>query len=193
MPVTRMLDLGRLIDERGRLRVDRHGVGVADRAALVDRLADDVEDAAERHRADGDADLRAGVADLLAAGEALGRVHRDRADGVLAEVLRDFEDEAVAVVVGLERREDRRELVVEAHVDDRADHLADAADVVGRRGGRRLGRGLGCAGRCCLGCSGLLRRSLGLGSCGCHRSFLASDIVRACARWGLPRALRRPR
>ncbi len=35
-------------------------------------------------------------------------VHRDGADDVLAEVLGDLEDEAVAVVVGLERRKDRR-------------------------------------------------------------------------------------
>ena len=34
----------------------------ADRAALVDRLADDVHDAAERLGADGHADLRAGGA-----------------------------------------------------------------------------------------------------------------------------------
>ena len=82
----------------------------ADRAALVDRLADDVEDAAERLRADRHADLRAGVGHVLAAGQALGRVHRDGADGVLAEMLRDFEHEAVAVVVGLERGQDRRQL-----------------------------------------------------------------------------------
>ena len=119
--------LGRLVDEERRLGVDRGGVGVADRAALVDRLADDVHDPAERHRADRHADLRAGVGDLLAAGQALGRVHRDRADGALAEMLRDLEDEAVAVIVGLERRQDRRQLAVERHVDDGADHLADPA------------------------------------------------------------------
>ena len=79
----------------------------------------------------GIADLRAGVGHLLAAGQALGRVHRDRADGVLAEMLGDLEDEAVAVVVGLERGQDRRQLAVERHVDDGADHLADAADIVG--------------------------------------------------------------
>ena len=140
MPVTRMRGLGRLVDEQRRLGVDRGGVGGADRAALVDRLADDVHDPAERLRADGHADLRAGVGDLLAAGEAVGRVHRDRADGALAEMLGDLEDEAVAVIVGLERREDLRQLAVEADVDDGADHLADAADDCWCvRGLRRLG------------------------------------------------------
>jgi hypothetical protein len=95
----------------------------ADRAALVDRLADDVHDAAERLGADRHADLRAGGADRLAAGEAVGRVHGDGADRVLAEVLGDLEDQAVAVVVGLERRQDRRQLAFERDVDDGADHL----------------------------------------------------------------------
>ena len=72
---------------------------------------------------------------LLAAGQAVGRVHRDRADGVLAEMLRDFEHEAVAVIVGLERREDRRQLAVERHVDDGADDLARSRPVLVVRGG----------------------------------------------------------
>ena len=96
----------------------------ADRAALVDRLADDVHDAAERLRADRHADLRAGGGDPLAAGQAVGRVHRDGADDVLAEMLGDLEDQAVAVIVGLERGEDRRQLAVEGDVDDGADDLA---------------------------------------------------------------------
>ncbi len=70
----------------------------------------------------------------LAAGEAVGRIHRDRADDILAEVLGDFEDQAVAAIVGLERGEDRRQLAVERDVDDGADHLRDAAgEVAGLR------------------------------------------------------------
>ena len=96
----------------------------ADRALLVDRLADDVHDPAERLGTDGDPDLRSGRVDRLAAGEAVGRIHGDGADDILAEVLGDFEDQAVAVIVGLERAEDRRQLAVERDVDDRADDLA---------------------------------------------------------------------
>ena len=130
---------GRLVDEQRGLGVDVGEQVAADRAALVDRLADDVHDAAERHRADGHADLAAGGGDALAAGQALGRVHGDRADEVLAEMLGDLEDEAVAIIVGLERGEDRRKLALERDVDDRADDLRDRADEVaaGRGGGRR--------------------------------------------------------
>ena len=140
---------GRLVDERRGLGVDRRRHVAADRALLVDRLADDVHDAAERLGADGDADLRAGRRHRLAAGEAVGRVHGDGANDILAEVLGDLEHQAVAVVVGLERREDRRQVAFEGDVDDGADDLADAAGEVARRapapaavGGGGLGRGL---------------------------------------------------
>ena len=45
-------------------------------------------------------------------------------------MLRDLEHEARAVVLGLERIEDGRQLIVELHVDDGARHLADATNVV---------------------------------------------------------------
>src|SRR3982751_3859280 len=93
------------------------GQFAADGPALVDRLADDVHDPAEGFGADGDADLRAGGVDRLAAGQAIGRVHGDGADHVLAEVLRDFEDQPVAAIVGLERGQDRRKLTLKRHVD----------------------------------------------------------------------------
>ena len=76
----------------------RRALGVH-RAALVDRLADHVDDAAERLRADRDADPVAGVLGRLPAHQAVGGVHRDAAHGVLAEVLRDLEHEVVRAVV----------------------------------------------------------------------------------------------
>ena len=60
----------------------------------------------QRLRADGHADLRAGVGDGLAAGQTLGGVHRDRAHGVLAEMLSDLEHQAGAVVIGFQRGQD---------------------------------------------------------------------------------------
>ena len=66
--------------------------------------------------------------DLLAAHEAFGRVHRDGAHGRFAEMLRDFEHQAVALVLGLERVEDRGQLPLELHVDDGADDLGDVSD-----------------------------------------------------------------
>ena len=71
---------------------------------------------------------------FLAAHQALGGVHRDGAHGVLAEMLRDFEHQAVAAVLGLERVQDRRQVILELHVDDGADDLGDLSDCVGRGG-----------------------------------------------------------
>ena len=98
-----------------------------DRAGLVHRLADDVHDAAERAVADRNLDRRAGVGHGLAAHETFGRVHRDAAHRDLAEMLGDFEHQAVAVVGGLERVQDLGQVAVELDVDDGADDLGDAA------------------------------------------------------------------
>jgi hypothetical protein len=47
-------------------------------------------------------------------------------------MLRDFENEAVAAVLGLERVQNRRQVIFELHVDDGADDLRDLSDCVGR-------------------------------------------------------------
>ena len=126
-------DLGRLLLERRRSPVDRRRALRVDRAGLVDGLADDVEDAAEALGADRHRDRAAGVADFHAAHEAVGRVHRDGADRVLAEVLRDLEGEVVllvrdARVRDLQRVQDLRELAGrELDVDDGTDDLDDPA------------------------------------------------------------------
>ena len=95
--------------------------------SFVDRLADDVDDAAETFLADRNHDRSAGVGDLLAANEAFGHVHRDAAHRVFAEMLGDFENQAVAVVLGFERVQDLRQMTVELDVDDGADDLRDVA------------------------------------------------------------------
>ena len=53
-------------------------------------------------------------------------------------MLRDLEHQPIAVVAGLQRRQDGGELIVEMHVDHRADDLRDATDIVG--GARGLDR-----------------------------------------------------
>ena len=63
-------------------------------------------------------------------------VHRDAAHGVFAQVLRDFQNQPRASVVGFQRVENGRQFAVELHVDDGADHLGDAAG--GVRGIRRI-------------------------------------------------------
>ena len=98
---TRLEDLGggRLVDERGRLCMDGAELVALDGAALVDGLANDVHDAAERLAADRNTDGRASVDDLLATDETLGTVHGNGTDRVLAEVGGDLEDETTTVEV----------------------------------------------------------------------------------------------
>ena len=123
--------LRRLLDEGGRGLVDRPLGGGLDGPGLVHRIADHVHDAPERLVADGHGDGLAGVGDLLAAGEAFGGVHRHRAHRVFAEVLRDLQHQADALVPGLERVQDLGQMPFELHVDDGTHHLADATDFIG--------------------------------------------------------------
>ena len=58
-----------------------------DGPSLVDGFADDVDDAAERGRADGDGDGAAGVRARLAADQTLRTVHGDGTDYIFAEML----------------------------------------------------------------------------------------------------------
>ena len=104
------LGFGRLLGVGRRVLVDRAAWLGLDRAGLVDRIADDVDDAAERLVADRNRDRRAGVGDFLTAHETFGDVHRDGAHGVFAEMLGDFEHQAVAAVRGLQRVQDRRQV-----------------------------------------------------------------------------------
>jgi len=96
---------------------------VPDRAAFVDRLTDHVHDPAQRFRSHRHHDLRTGVGHFLTAGQAFGRIHGDRANGVLAEMLRNLENQPVAVIVGFQSRENCRDLAIKGDVDDSADDL----------------------------------------------------------------------
>ena len=98
-----------------------------DLVALVDRLAEQVEDAAERRLADGHADRPAGVAHLGAAREAVGRVHGHGAHAVVAQVLLHLADQdlrdVAGVLVGVGRR------VRVGHLD--LERVVDLGQVVG--------------------------------------------------------------
>ena len=129
------LQLGRLILERRRGAVNRPALGRLDRTiGEVDRLAEHVHDAAERRGADRHRDRRAGVDDLHAAAHAVGRLHRDGADAVLAEVLLDLADDVDGLAAGPGREDpdrvvDGRQVPgLELDVDDRSDDLDDLAD-----------------------------------------------------------------
>ena len=107
--------------------MDRASAGGLDRARLVHRLADDVHDAPERLLADRNADRLPRIAHTLPAYEPFARVHGDRAHGVLAEMLRDLEHQPGAVIVGLQRIQDRRQRAFELHVHHGAGDLRDLA------------------------------------------------------------------
>src|SRR5438105_3234602 len=49
-------------------------------------------------------------------------------------MLGDLEHQPIAAVLGLQRVQDRRQMVLELHVDDGADDLSDFSDCVGRGG-----------------------------------------------------------
>ena len=61
-----------------------------DGSSLVDRLADDVDDAAERGGTDGNGDGAASVQAGLAADETFGTVHGNGSHDILAEMLSDL-------------------------------------------------------------------------------------------------------
>ena len=123
---------GRLLGVQRGVLVDGALLRGLDRAGLVDRIADHVDDAAEAFVADRHRDRLAGVGHLLAAHQALRGVHRDGAHGVLAEMLGHLQHQPLALVLGLERVQDRRQVILELHVDDGADDLGDLSDCVGR-------------------------------------------------------------
>ena len=104
-----------------------------DRAALVDGLADDVDDAPQHLRPHRHRDAFAGIGHLVAAHEPVRGVHGDAAERALAQMLRHLEHQPVALVVDVQRVQDRRKLALELHVHDRAHDLGDPAHRVLRR------------------------------------------------------------
>ncbi len=124
------LRFGGLVGVSGRVLMDRALVLAFDRTGFIDRIADHVDDAAEQSRSDRHRNRRAGIGDLLAAHQTFRGVHGDGAHRRLAEMLGDFEHQAIAAVLGFERVQDRRQFAFELHVDDGADDLGDFTDCI---------------------------------------------------------------
>ena len=103
--------------------MNRRGVGLIDRATLVDRLANDVDDAAESLGADGHQNGVAGVDDGLATDETFSGVEGNGSDVVAAEMLGDFEDESVGDTLDLKSVKNWGKLTFELHVDDGTNNL----------------------------------------------------------------------
>src|SRR5690606_29793929 len=113
----------RLFDVGGGWSMDRAQFGPLDGARFVHRLADNIHNPAQGRFADWHDDRAARVRHGLSANETFGGVHGDGAHGVFAQVLRDFQNQAVAVIVRLERIQNGGKLTVELHVDDGARNL----------------------------------------------------------------------
>ena len=135
-PCLEHLELGRQVGEVGRIPVNRPALPALHGLALVDLLADDVPDPAQRRGTYGHADRGARVDDVGAARQAVGRIHGHRAHPVIAEMLLHFGDEVAGgatVRVGhrdAQRTRDLGQAVGEDGVDDDAFDLDDLADVL---------------------------------------------------------------
>jgi len=123
----------RLAVHRAPLHLTSH---ITQRRAAVDGVAEHVEHARERGPAHWCHQRAAGVLHRHAASEALRRRERDAANVLRVALRHDFDDDAVASATA-QQRADRRQAVVEAHVDHTAthrDHQAGVACGIGRAG-----------------------------------------------------------
>ena len=83
------------VGKSGSFSVDGSVVLGLDGTSLIDGLTNDVDDSAKSGGTDGDSDGSSGVVDNLASDESLGGVHSDGSDGVLSQMLGNFENESV--------------------------------------------------------------------------------------------------
>jgi hypothetical protein len=110
-PVSKISIFGERSRNAGGSRwIGQRSASAGDLAFAVDRLPDHVPEPAERRLPDGHRDRRARVDDLEAPREAVGRVHRDRAHAVVAEVLLHLRDERPVSQLDLERAQDLGEV-----------------------------------------------------------------------------------
>src|SRR5690606_15733851 len=164
----------RLLDIfRSRL-VNAAGLRCVDWTSFINRLTNHVDDTAEHFRTDRNADRRARIGDRLTTHQTVGRVHRDTTYRVLTEVLSNLKNQAVSLVVGLKRVQDRRQIVLELNVHHRANNLTDGSNsaighdhLVGYLGGATAGR----LGRCRSACR-----------CFSHSLYLFDPLERFRAR-----------
>jgi hypothetical protein len=138
------LGLGLEVGELRGLPVDRPALSVGrERGAAVHRLAQHVEDPAQRRVPYGRGDGAPGVHDRHAAGDAVGGAHGHRPHLVLSDVLLHLGGETdrhgAARVLQHQGVVDLRQVLgLELDVEHRADHLHHPADVLRRRAGGAL-------------------------------------------------------
>jgi hypothetical protein len=142
------LDGRRQVAEGRRLAVNRPALRVLGRRLVVDRIADDVPHAPQRHVSDGHRDGATGVNDVETARKAVRRVHRDRAHAVVAQMLLHLRDEPLrSLAVGARHLDgegvvDLGQRSGEDGVDDHALDLEQGADLGALTVLRSVGDGL---------------------------------------------------
>jgi len=99
-----------------------------DGTSFIDSFTNDVDNSAEAALTDGDLDGGTGVDNFLTSGQSFGGVHSNGSDGVLTQVLGDFEDQSVFSAWDFEGVEDRGSAFVELDIDDGTD---DGHDLTG--------------------------------------------------------------
>jgi hypothetical protein len=124
---------GRLLNEGGRVGVNRGELDAHDGTPLVNGLTNDVHDTTQSTLSDRDLDRSTSVDNLLSTNETLGTVHSNRSDRVLTKVGGDLEDETTTVeVLDLESVEDRRQVLgLELNIYDGTDDRLDVTDSSG--------------------------------------------------------------
>jgi len=126
---------GRLVFEARRIAVDGVEFLRVHRPALIDRLADNVDDATQRFGPDRHTDRRAGIGHFLAAHHAIRAVHGNAAHGAFTQFLRHFQHHVAVTDGGDQRALDVRQFTFELHVHNGAKNLCDAAYIVARHSG----------------------------------------------------------
>ncbi len=125
--------LGLQLGELGSFAVDGGCGGGVDGALLVNRLTENVEDAAESGFSDGHGDRGAGVDGFHAAHQTVGAAHGNGADAVIAQQLLNLGGQSDVLTGGVLRLDaqsvvDLRQFPGwEFHVQNRANHLANHA------------------------------------------------------------------
>ena len=122
------------VDEVRRAVVDRPAVGGGDRTGAVDRLAGNVDHAAEHALAGRNGDRRASIYGFHAAGHAVRRGHGDAAHRAFSELLQAFQHMNAAVDGDLDGVENIRDGAVfrELHVHNGAADTGYGTNISGR-------------------------------------------------------------
>ena len=120
----------RLVDIFRCRAVDRVLLGRLDRLAFVDRLTDDVQDAAKGLRSDRNGNRCTGIGGVRTTNQTFGRVHGDGPYRGLTKMLCHLKNKALTVIVDLEGVLNGRKLAIERDIDNGADDLTDFADIV---------------------------------------------------------------